>query len=144
MRESTQRQIEIHDTSSFGFNKLIQYLYTQQIRIGELGDKIIEVLIVSDKFGCDGLKERLESALLQKLTFRNVCSLFLVCNQYNLSSLKQKCYNFLRQNFHRVKQTKNYQKIAEEVDKVMNEMNPNQTNTQENRTPRKSEDCLIS
>jgi hypothetical protein len=33
MRESTQQQIEIHDTSSFGFKKLIQYLYTQQLPI---------------------------------------------------------------------------------------------------------------
>jgi plasmid replication initiation protein len=144
MRESTQQQIEIHDTSLFGFKILIEYLYTQQIRSEELDDKIIEVLIVSDKFGCDGLKEQLEHALLQNLSFKNVCSLFLFSSQYNISTLKQKCYNFLRQNFHRVKQTKNYQKIADEVDKIMNEMNPNQSNTNENRTARRSDDCSIS
>jgi hypothetical protein len=41
MRESTQQQIEIHDTSSFGFNKLIEYLYTQQLPIDN--DEIKEV-----------------------------------------------------------------------------------------------------
>jgi hypothetical protein len=30
MRESTQQQIEIHDTSSFGFNKLMTQCQQQQ------------------------------------------------------------------------------------------------------------------
>jgi hypothetical protein len=77
MRESTQQQIEIHDTSSFGFNKLIEYLYTQQLPIDnnaikEVDEKVDEMLIVSDKFGCDGLKEQLENWIGQHLSIENV------------------------------------------------------------------------
>jgi hypothetical protein len=79
MRESTQQQIEIHDTSSFEFNELIEYLYTQQLpidnkKIKEVDEKVVEMLIVSDKFGCDELKEQLENWIGQHLTIENVSS----------------------------------------------------------------------
>jgi hypothetical protein len=132
MRESTQQQIEIHDTSSFGFNKLIKYLYTQQLpidkKIKKVDEKFVEMLIVSDKFGCDELKEQLENWIGQHLTIENVSSLFVVSERYNALKLKKQCHKFIQQNYEKVKQTPEYQGIAEEVEKLMKEMKTTQSN----------------
>jgi tRNA U34 5-carboxymethylaminomethyl modifying GTPase MnmE/TrmE len=122
MRESTQQQIEIHDTSSFGFNKLIEYLYTQQLpidknEIKEVDEKVVEMLIVSDKFGCDELKEQLEIWIGRHLTIENVSSLFVVSDRCN--SLKKQCHKFIQQNYEKVKQTSEYQELAEEMEKLI-------------------------
>jgi hypothetical protein len=124
MRESTQQQIEIHDTSSFGFNKLIEYLYIQQLpidnnEIKEVDEKVVEMLIVSDKFGCDRLKEQLENWIGQHLTIENVSSLFVVSDRCNALKLKKQCHKFIQQNYEKVKQTPEYQEIAEEVEKLI-------------------------
>jgi hypothetical protein len=124
MRESTQQQIEIHDTSSFGFNKLIEYLYIQQLpidnnEIKEVDEKVVEMLIVSDKFGCDELKEQLESWIGQHLTIENVSSLFVVSDRCNALKLKKQSHKFIQQNYEKVKQTPEYQELAEEVEKSM-------------------------
>jgi hypothetical protein len=124
MRESTQQQIEIHDTSSFGFNKMIEYLYTQQLpidnnEIKEVDEKVVEMLIVSDKFGCDELKEQLEKWIGQHLTIENVSSLFLVSNQHNALKLKKYCRLLIRCYYDKVKQTPEYQELAEEVEKLL-------------------------
>lgn len=131
MRESTQQQIEIHDTSSFGFNKLIEYLYTQQLpidnnEIKEVDEKVVEMLIVSDKFGCDELKEQLENWIRQHLTIENVSSLFVVSDRCNTLKLKKQCHKFIQKNYEKVKQTSEYQEIAEEVEKLMKEMKSTQ------------------
>jgi hypothetical protein len=124
MRESTQQQIEIHDTSSFGFNKLIQYLYTQQLpidnnQIEEVDEKVVEMLIVSAKFECDGLKEQLENWIGQHLTIENVSSLFVVSDRCNALKLKKQCHKFIQQNYEKVKQSSEYQQNVEEVEKLM-------------------------
>jgi hypothetical protein len=134
MRQSTQQQIEIHDTSSFGFNKLIEYLYTQQLpidknEIKEVDEKVVEMLIVSDKFGCDGLKEQLENWIGQHLTIENVSSLFVVSDRCNALKLKKQCHKFIQQNYEEVKQTSEYQEIVEEVEKLMKEMESTQNNS---------------
>jgi hypothetical protein len=108
MRQSTQQQTEIHDTSSFGFNKLIEYLYTQQLpidnnEIKEVDEKVVEMLIVSDKFGCDGLKEQLENWIGRHLTIENVSSLFVVSDRCNALKLKKQCHKFIEQNYAEVK-----------------------------------------
>jgi hypothetical protein len=123
MLQSTQQQIEIHDTSSFEFNKLIEYLYTQQLpfdnkKIKEVDEKVVEMLIVSDKFGCDELNEQLENWIGQHLTIENVSSLFVVLNRYNALKLKKQCHKFIQQNYEKVKQTPEYQEIAEEVENL--------------------------
>jgi hypothetical protein len=53
MKESTQQQIQIQETYSFGLIKLIEYLYTKQFDMEDVDNddinNIVEVLIVSDK-----------------------------------------------------------------------------------------------
>jgi hypothetical protein len=148
MFQSTQQQIEIHDTSSFGFNKLIEYLYTQQLSIDkneikEVDEKVVEMLIVSDKFGCDELKEQLEIWIGQHLTIENVSSSFVVSDQCNALKLKKQCHKFIQQNYKKVKQTSEYQEIAEEVERLMKKMKSTQNdNTAE--TQKKEKNCSIA
>jgi hypothetical protein len=76
--ESAQQQIEIHDTPPFAFKKIIEYLFTQQINIEELGDNIIEMFIVADKFGCVVLKECLGLVTARNLTVKNIPALIIL------------------------------------------------------------------
>jgi hypothetical protein len=79
------------------------------------------MLIVSDKFGCDELKEQLENWIGRHLTIEDVSSLFAVSDRYNALKLKKQCHKFIQQNYEKVKQTSEYQEIAEEVEKLMKE-----------------------
>jgi hypothetical protein len=76
-------------------------------------------LIVSDKFGCDGLKEQLENWIGQHLTIENVSSLFVVSDRCNALTLKKQCHKFIQQNYLKVKETSEYQENAEEVEKLL-------------------------
>jgi ABC-type sulfate/molybdate transport systems ATPase subunit len=76
-------------------------------------------LIVSDKFGCDGLKEQLENWIEQHLTIENVSSLFVVSDRCNALKLKKQCHKFIELNYEKVKQISEYQEIVEEVEKMM-------------------------
>jgi hypothetical protein len=119
LRESTQQQIEIHDTSPFLFKKLVEYLYTQRIDIDDVADNITEMFIVADKFGCVKLKEHLELVIAQNLTIENVSSLFLVAHRHSASTLKQQCHLFIKQNYQKVKRTREYQKFSKELESLL-------------------------
>jgi uncharacterized membrane protein YheB (UPF0754 family) len=65
------------------------------------------MLIVSDKFGCDELKEQLENVIGQHLTIENVSSLFVVSDRYNALKLKKQCYKFIQKNYQKTKHLTN-------------------------------------
>jgi hypothetical protein len=66
------------------------------------------------------LKEQLENWIGQHLILENVSSLFVVSDRCNVLKLKKQCHKFIQQNYVKVKQTSEYQEIAEEVEKLMN------------------------
>jgi uncharacterized membrane protein YheB (UPF0754 family) len=112
---------------------LIEYLYTQQLpidnnEIKKVDEKVVEMLIVSDKFGCDGLKDQLENWIGQHLTIENVSSLFVVSDRCNALKLKKQCHKFIQKNYEKMKKTPEYQEITEEVEKLLKEMKSTQNN----------------
>jgi len=123
LRESTQQQIEIHDTPPFAFKKLIQYLYTKQINIEELCDNIVEMFIVADKFGCVTLKEHLELVMTRNITVENVSLLFLMADRCNAPRLKRKSGIFIQENYKKVKRTRKYKENSEQVEQLLKMMN---------------------
>jgi hypothetical protein len=90
MKESTQQQIQIQETYSFGLIKLIEYLYTKQFDMEDVnGDNIVEVLIVSDKYGCLKVKDQVEEIMISsELTNENVSGLLVISDRHNANKLK--------------------------------------------------------
>jgi hypothetical protein len=119
LRESTQQQIEIHNTPPFVFRKLIEYLYMQQINIEEIGDKIVEMFIVADKFVCDKLKEYLEFLIAQNLTVENASALILLAHKYSAPKLKQECYNFIQKEYKKLKGRRKYKEFEEVLERLI-------------------------
>jgi altronate dehydratase len=56
------------------------------------GDNIVEVLIVSDKYGCSKLKDQVEERMISsELTNENVSGLLVISDRHNANKLKQVC-----------------------------------------------------
>jgi altronate dehydratase len=129
MKESTQQQIQIQETYSFGLIKLIQYLYTKQFDMEEVnGDNIVEVLIVSDKYGCLKLKDQVEKRMISsELTHKNVSGLFVISDRHNANKLKKVCCEYIRQHYSEVIQTSEYREIRSEVENILNQQQQQQS-----------------
>jgi altronate dehydratase len=121
MKESTQQQIEIQETCLFGLIKLIEYLYTKQFDMEDVnGDNIVELLIVSDKYGCFKLKDQIERLISNGLTNENVSGLLVISDRHNADNLKKACFEYIRQHYSQVIQTSEYREIQSEVENILN------------------------
>jgi altronate dehydratase len=125
MKESTQQQIQIQETYSFGLIKLIEYLYTKQFDMEDVDNddinNIVEVLIVSDKYGCLKLKDQVEKRMISsELTHENVSGLLVISDRHNANKLKQMCCEYIRQHYSQVKKTSHYREIQSEVENILN------------------------
>jgi altronate dehydratase len=136
MKESTQQQIQIQETCSFGLIKLIQYLYTKQFDMEDVNDdNIVEVLIVSDKYGCSKLKDQVEKIMISsELTHENVSGLLVISDRHNANKLKQVCCEYIRQHYKKVKKTSQYREIRSEVENIFNKKNKRNNTCTRNNT----------
>jgi altronate dehydratase len=130
MKEFTQQQIQIQETCSFGLIKLIEYLYTKQFDMEDVDNddinKFVEVLIVSDKYGCSKLKDQIEKRMISsELTNENVSGLVVISDRYNANKLKQVCCEYIRQHYSQVIETSQYCEICSEVENILNSNNNN-------------------
>jgi hypothetical protein len=119
LRESTQKRIEIYDTSSIAFKTLLEYLYKKQVDYEQLGSNIVDVFVAASKFGCVKLKEELELVIAANLTVENVSSLLIVADQQAASKLKQQCCNFIHANYNEIIKTDEYKIVSETVNKLL-------------------------
>jgi hypothetical protein len=125
MKESIQQQIQIQETCLFGLIKLIEYLYTKQFDMEDVDNddinNIVEVLIVSDKYGCLKLKDQVEEIMISsELTNENVSALFVISDRHNANKLKQVCCEYIRQHYPQVIETSQYREIRSEVENILN------------------------
>jgi hypothetical protein len=125
MKESIQQQIQIQETCLFGLIKLIEYLYTKQFDMEDVDNddinNIVEVLIVSDKYGCLKLKDQVEEIMISsELTNENVSALFVISDRHNANKLKKVCCEYIRQHYPQVIETSQYREIRSEVENILN------------------------
>jgi altronate dehydratase len=85
-------------------------------------DNIVEVLIVSDKYGCLKLKDQVEKIMISsELTHENVSGLLVISDRHNANKLKQMCCEYIRQHYSQVIQTSQYREICSEVENILNQ-----------------------
>jgi hypothetical protein len=88
------------------------------------GDNIVEVLIVSDKYGCLKMKDQVEKIMISsELTNGNVSGLLVISDRHNANKLKQMCYEYIRQHYSQAIQTSQYREIRSEVENILNNTN---------------------
>jgi altronate dehydratase len=97
------------------------------------GDNIVEVLIVSDKYGCLKMKDQVEKRMISsELTHENVSGLLVISDRHNANKLKQMCCEYIRRHYSQVIQTSQYREIQSEVKNILNEKK--NTSAQSNTT----------
>ena len=77
MRESSSKEIELIDTSSSAFSKLIRFLYTGRIDLQFLDkDLVLDILRLAHRYGLDELVKLVSKFLNSTLNLRDVCKIY--------------------------------------------------------------------
>lgn len=79
----------IHDTTPFLFNVFLEYLYSGKLRQQSLSsEQLVEVLLLSDRYEVDTLKQACEYALQSSIDVDSVLYLISMADQFNAQYLR--------------------------------------------------------
>uniref|UniRef100_A0A0K2TSK0 BTB domain-containing protein n=2 Tax=Lepeophtheirus salmonis TaxID=72036 RepID=A0A0K2TSK0_LEPSM len=99
MKEAIEKKIIISDVSPCVFRLFLKYIYSGSLSVEGLPiDQISELLLLSDRYEMDSLKNICESILAQKTSNENVLELLSISDTYNASKLKAKCIEYVHSN----------------------------------------------
>uniref|UniRef100_A0A8D8W9Q6 BTB/POZ domain-containing protein 9 n=1 Tax=Cacopsylla melanoneura TaxID=428564 RepID=A0A8D8W9Q6_9HEMI len=99
LSESTQNEIELHDTNIVSFKCLLKYIYSGKLSFRNLKeDVILDVLGLSHKYGFQDLENSISDYLRIILTVHNACSIFDCAYYYDLKLLKKIVVSFIDYN----------------------------------------------
>lgn len=89
MREAIDKKITIHDTNPFLFRIFLEYLYSGRLRQNALNtDQLAELLLLSDRYEVDSLKQVCEYALHSSIDHESVLYFLSMADQFNALILK--------------------------------------------------------
>jgi BTB/POZ domain len=97
MDASTFTPIKLNDVSYPVFVKVLEYLYTDNVRDVELGLGI-HLLIASEQFMLDRLKLLCEDIIRRDVNVSNVISILVTSHQHNAMGLKELAMEFILSN----------------------------------------------
>lgn len=60
-----------------------------------MADMASDLLIASDKYRIEELKNSCEMVLMQMLSFENACHLLIIADMYHADKLKQRCLQYI-------------------------------------------------
>ena len=96
MKESQLSEIELMDTSLAAFKHLLRYIYTGQMRLGNLKDDLIlEILGLAHQYGFEDLEAAISDYLRSILSIHNVCFIYDTASLYRLEHLVSSCCTFM-------------------------------------------------
>ena len=96
MKESQLSEIELMDTSLAAFKHLLRYIYTGQMRLGNLKDDLIlEILGLAHQYGFEDLEAAISDYLRSVLSIHNVCFIYDTASLYRLEHLVSSCCIFM-------------------------------------------------
>lgn len=96
MREAIDRKIIVHDTNSTVFRVFLEYLYGGRLRQSALtSDQLAELLLLSDRYEVDSLKQVCEYGLQASIDEDSVLYFLSMADQYNAKILRSACFNFI-------------------------------------------------
>jgi hypothetical protein len=117
--ESKKNQVEINEEHADSFMVFLESFYKDQVEKNV--DKLLELLILSDKYLFYELKNYLQVLLDDKLQIKNVCRVLVASDTHNAPILKKSCLRYISQNPGRVKQTRGYKELKGKVEELLNE-----------------------
>lgn len=98
MQEDINRKIQVHNTSPYLFSLFLEYLYSGRLECSSLTvDQLAEMLLLSDRYELDSLKQACEHGLKSHLDDDSVLYFFSMADQFNAKILKSACVQFIAQ-----------------------------------------------
>ncbi|XP_060529627.1 uncharacterized protein LOC132704030 [Cylas formicarius] len=98
MREAIDKKIIIHDTNPALFRLLLEYLYSGQLKQTQFSsEKLLELVLLSDRYEIDSLKQICEYHLRSTIDAESALYFLCIADRYNAKILKSKCINFISQ-----------------------------------------------
>jgi N-acetylneuraminic acid mutarotase len=110
MRETTEKEIIIHDWTYEAYMALITYIYTG--RLPPDCGRVDEVLGLADQYTFESLKQLTEKILINSVEIDNVCHLLKIADQYGAADLKKHCLNFILKSFDQVVATESFEQLS--------------------------------
>eukprot|EP01132_Coremiostelium_polycephalum_P007480 gene7480-9191_t len=109
MLESQLKEIEIKEYQPIVFQKMIEYIYTDNLN-EENVDMILNLVIISDEYLLDSLKSLCESKLIAEINFQNVASFLNQSELYNCKHLKKASLDFILSNIKKLAGSRDFDK----------------------------------
>jgi speckle-type POZ protein len=81
------------------FKELLRYIYCGYINEQVLQDQTVEILAIADKFDVEGLRNKCEVLLLQRITKSNAASILQAADLYHAVKLKKKVLSVVTEHF---------------------------------------------
>jgi len=93
--EREAMQIEMPDTDPQLMRWLLEYIYADKVNAPEGLNDTFELMCLADRYLCDGLKARLETALMGCVMVANVVPMLCAAYNHNADRLRRHCRHFL-------------------------------------------------
>jgi hypothetical protein len=111
-----ENEIEIKEYSYDVYYAFLKYLYTDCIDIED--EKAMDLLILTEDYKEEELKQKCLEIIKNSITIENVCSLYCFCIRENINDLKDFCFEIAFNNLKEVKKTKAFQQMNETSAKI--------------------------
>lgn len=92
MKEKSENKVKISDVSPEVMQELLRFIYTG--RVNNMSNLKMELLVASDKYMIEDLKNMCEEALIQGLKNENVPTMILFAEKYSARNLKAASLKF--------------------------------------------------
>lgn len=119
MREGQQKTISIPEARHEVFLRLIEYLYTDDIRSELEADAYVELLMLGEQYNLPRLKAMCGVKLKQSISVNKVSTLLMTAHRHNSQQLKDLCIQYICEHHTEVVKSKDFKVLAEEPELLM-------------------------
>ena len=110
MKESSMKTIRIEQVSHSTFLKILEYLYTDQLRI--YLDCAMELFEAANRFCIPRLKTMCEKRMLQSINVANAADIFHAADYHSAMALREKAKKFILSHFESVSKTPSFEEMG--------------------------------
>lgn len=110
MKESKMKTIRIEQVSHATFLKILEYLYTDQLRI--YLDCAMELFEAADLFCIPRLKTMCEKRMLQSINVENAAAIFHAADLHSAMALREKAKKFILSHFEPISKTTSFEEMG--------------------------------
>jgi len=112
LKESAEQLITLKDVDKVMFKELLRYIYCGYINEQVLQDQTIEILAIADKFDVEGLRNKCEVLLLQRITKSNAASILQAADLYHALKLKKTVLSVVTEHFVEIIATDSWKELC--------------------------------